>query len=76
MNVSAALALGLPLGVGLAALGAGLGLGIAISRAMEAMGRQPEAANKILVNMLVCGALIEGIFILSWVFALMLRAKM
>jgi F-type H+-transporting ATPase subunit c len=52
-----------------------LGLGLAISKAMESVGRQPEAANKILINMLVCGALIEGIFVLTWVFAFMLKAK-
>jgi F-type H+-transporting ATPase subunit c len=75
METQSALALGLPLGLGLAASGAALGLGLAISKAMESVGRQPEAANKILINMLVCGALIEGIFVLTWVFAFMLKAK-
>jgi F-type H+-transporting ATPase subunit c len=70
------LGLGLPIGLGLAALGAGIGLGLAIARAMEAIGRQPEAANKILVNTLVLCALIEGIFILSWVTVLMLKGML
>ena len=43
---------------------------------MEAIGRQPEAANEILVNTLVLCALIEGIFILSWVTVLMLKGML
>jgi F-type H+-transporting ATPase subunit c len=76
MDVKAALGLGLPLGLGLAALGTALGLGKAISSAMEAMGRQPEAANKILINMVLGCALIEAVVIYVLVFAFMLTGKL
>ena len=36
-----------PIGLGLAAIGSGLGLGKAVGMAMEAIGRQPEAAGQI-----------------------------
>lgn len=63
MDYRFALALGLPIGLGLAALGCALGLGKAIASAMEAMGRQPEAINKIMVNMIIGAAFIEAITI-------------
>lgn len=69
------LALGLPLGLGLAALGSGIGLGFAVAKAMEAMGRQPEASNKILINMTIGCAFIEAITIYALVFAFVLSGK-
>ncbi len=47
-------------GIGLAVLGAGVGIGKIGSSAMEAIGRQPEAANNIRTNMIIVAALIEG----------------
>ena len=44
-----------------AALGAALGIGKIGSAAMEAIGRQPEAAGKIRTNMIIVAALIEGV---------------
>ena len=57
------LGIGLPLGVGLAAIGSGLGLGKAVGSAMEAMGRQPEAAGKIQTSMIIGAAFIEALTI-------------
>ena len=53
--------LGMALGAGLATIGAGLGIGKIGSSAMEAIARQPEAAGKIMTNMIVVSALIEGV---------------
>lgn len=58
-----AIALAYPLGLGLAALGSALGLGKAIGSAMEAMGRQPEAAGKIQIAMIIGAAFIEALTI-------------
>jgi F-type H+-transporting ATPase subunit c len=69
------LAFGLPIGLGLAALGSGLGLGFAVAKAMEAMGRQPEASNKILINMTIGCAFIEAITIYALVYAFVLSGK-
>lgn len=52
-----------PLGLGLAAVGSALGLGRAVSAAMEAMGRQPEAAGRIQTAMIIGCAFIEALTI-------------
>lgn len=56
---------GKPLYVAAAALGGGLGIGLLGSKAAEATGRNPGAAQQILVLAIILAALIEGIFILS-----------
>ena len=58
-----AIALAYPLGLGLAALGSAFGLGRAVGAAMEAMGRQPEAAGKIQTAMIIGAAFIEALTI-------------
>lgn len=52
-------------GAALAAIGAGLGIGKIGGSAMEAMGRQPEAAGEIRNNMIVAAALVEGVAFLA-----------
>ena len=49
------------LGAGIAVIGAGLGIGKLAGSALEAMGRQPEAAGPIRTNMIIAAALIEGV---------------
>jgi len=63
MDYQSMLSLALPIGLGIAALGSGIGLGKAVGAAMEAMGRQPEAAGKIQVGMIIGCALIEDLTI-------------
>ena len=53
MDYKTALNLGVPVSLGLAALGSALGLGIAVAAALGAIGRQPEATNKIMMNMII-----------------------
>ena len=53
--------LGTALGAGLATIGAGLGIGKIGSSAMDAIARQPEASNKIMTNMIIVAALVEGV---------------
>ena len=53
--------IGATLCAGLAAIGAGLGIGKIGASAMEAIGRQPEATNKIRMNMIIVAALVEGV---------------
>lgn len=50
-----------PLGAGLTAIGAGIGIGKIGASAMEAIARQPEAAKDIRSNMIIIGALVEGV---------------
>jgi len=53
-------------------LGAGIGMGIATSKAVEAVGRQPEAANQINRILLLGLALTESIAIYGFVIALLI----
>ena len=53
--------IGAAIGAGLATLGAGLGIGNIGKSAMEAIARQPEAAGDIRSNMIIAGALVEGV---------------
>ena len=65
-----ALAAGLAMGIG--AIGPGIGLGIAVSKAMEALGRNPDAAGAIFVPYVLGIALAEAIGIYALVVALIL----
>lgn len=76
MDYRVMLALTLPIGLGMAAVGCALGLGKTVSSAMEATARQPEAANKILINMATGCAFIEALTIYVLVFAFVLSGKL
>lgn len=49
------------IGAGLAAIGAGIGIGLIGKGAVEAIARQPEAANDIRANMILTAAFVEGV---------------
>ena len=65
----------LPLAVGIAAIGSGLGLGRAVGAAMEAMGRQPEAAGKIQTGMIIGAAFIEALTLYALLAFLLVMGK-
>lgn len=75
MDYQSMLAWALPIGVGLAAIGSGIGLGGAVGKAMEAIGRQPEASGKIMTAMIVGAALIEALTIYALVVFFILQGK-
>ena len=57
------------LAIGLGAIGPGIGIGMIGSKAMESIGRNPEASGKILVPMLLMAAFAEAIAIYALVIA-------
>jgi len=61
------------LAIGLGAIGPGIGIGLLGGRAMEALGRNPEAAPVIQSNMILGIALAEAIAIYALVVALILK---
>lgn len=63
--------LGAAIGAGLAAIGAGIGIGKIGGSAMEAIGRQPEAAGDIRMNMIIIGALVEGVALFAVIVCLL-----
>ncbi|MCR9251775.1 MAG: ATP synthase F0 subunit C [bacterium] len=64
--------MGAGIGAGLVAIGAGIGIGKIGGSAMEAMGRQPEAAGKVQTAMLIIAALIEVIALFGVVVCLLI----
>lgn len=67
MDYQTMVGLAAPLALGMAAIGSGLGIGRAVGSAMEAMGRQPEAAGKIQTAMIIGAAFIEALTIYAFV---------
>ena len=63
--------LGIAIGAGICVFGAGIGIGRIGGQAMEAIGRQPEAANDIRSNMILSAALIEGVALLALIVCLL-----
>lgn len=63
------------LGAALTVIGAGLGIGKLAAAAMEASGRQPEAAGAIRISMIIAAALIEGATFFALVICILLALK-
>lgn len=61
------------LAIGIGGLGPGIGIGILAAKAMEAIGRNPEAAAKVQVPMLIAMAFAEAIAIYALVVALIIK---
>ena len=66
-----ALAMGLAAGVGV--LGPGIGLGILVSKALEAIGRNPEASGQIQATMFIGIAFVEALAIFALVVAFIIK---
>ena len=75
MDYQSTLGLASPLAVGLAAIGSGYGLGKAVGSAMEAIGRQPEAAGKIQTAMIIGAAFIEALTIYVFIVFILASGK-
>lgn len=61
------LALAKALAIALGGFGPAIGIGLLVSKAMEAIGRNPEAAGKVFVPMLLGAAFAEAIAIYALV---------
>lgn len=68
-------AIGAGLAMGLAAFGGGLGQGRAASSALEGIARNPGAAPKVMVPMIMGLALIESLVLLAFLIAYTLVGK-
>ncbi|MFP6569093.1 MAG: ATP synthase F0 subunit C [Dehalococcoidia bacterium] len=60
------------LAIGLGAIGPGMGIGILAGKAMEALGRNPEASGVIQQNMILAIAFAEAIAIYALVVAIII----
>jgi len=59
--------------IGLGALGPGIGIGLIGGKGVEAIGRNPEAADKVQVAMILAIAFAEAIAIYALVIALIIK---
>ena len=57
------------LAIGLGTIGPGIGIGILVSRALEAIGRNPEASGKVLLPMFAGIAFVEALAIFALLIA-------
>ncbi|HWV36478.1 MAG TPA: ATP synthase F0 subunit C [Thermomicrobiales bacterium] len=64
--------IGAGIAIGLGALGPGIGLGLAVRGAMDALGRNPEAAGEIRTTMIIGAALAEAVAIYAFVIAIII----
>jgi len=75
MDYQSMLAWAAPIAVSFAAIGSAFGIGRAVGSAMEAMGRQPEAAAKIQTAMIIGAAFIEALTIYLFIVFIMVNGK-
>ncbi len=59
--------------IGVGAIGPGIGIGMIGAKAMESIGRNPEATGKILVPMLIASAFAEAVAIYALVIAFSIK---
>jgi F-type H+-transporting ATPase subunit c len=72
-SLEAAKAIAAAIAIGVGAIGPALGIGKLASKAMEAIGRNPEAAPKIQTAMILSIAFAEAIAIYALVVALIIK---
>ncbi|MEK6651172.1 MAG: ATP synthase F0 subunit C [Bacteroidota bacterium] len=63
------------IGAGIVVFGASLGIGKLAAAAMDASGRQPEAAGQVRTSMLIAAALIEGATFFALAICIILATK-
>jgi F-type H+-transporting ATPase subunit c len=73
MDLASAKEIGAALAIGLGAIGPGIGIGLIGSKAMEAMGRNPEVTGTIQTNMILGIAFAESIAIFALVISLLVK---
>ena len=73
LNADALKAIGMGLAAGLGVVGPGVGIGILVSKALEAIGRNPEASGKIQATMFIGIAFVEALAIFALVVAFLIK---
>lgn len=73
LSIESVKVLGFALVVGIGMIGPALGIGNIVSKALEAIGRNPEAAGKIQTNMFVGIAFTEALAIFAIVVGFIIK---
>mgnify|MGYP003394818832 CR=1 FL=1 len=73
MDIVSAKTIGMALAVGLGVIGPGIGIGILVSKALEAIGRNPEASSTIQTTMFIGIAFTEALAIFALVVGFIIK---
>jgi F-type H+-transporting ATPase subunit c len=73
MEMESAQLFAMAIAAGLGVLGPAIGIGMIGGKAMEAIGRNPEASDKIATNMILAIVFAEALGILALVIAFIIR---
>lgn len=73
MEMESAQLIAMAIAAGLGVLGPAIGVGMIGSKAMEAIGRNPEASGKIVTNMVLAIVFAEALGILALVVSFIIR---
>lgn len=73
MDLETARVLAMAIAAGLGVLGPGIGIGLIGGRAMDAIGRNPEASDKVVSNMILAIVFTEALGILALVVSFIIR---
>jgi len=73
MDIVAAKSIAAAIAIGAGALGPAIGIGLLAGKAMEAIGRNPEASGKIQTAMILAIAFAEAVAIYALVVALIIK---
>jgi F-type H+-transporting ATPase subunit c len=73
ISADALKAIAMAIAAGIGVLGPGIGIGILVSRALEAIGRNPEAAGKIQSTMILGIVFVEALAIFALVVAFIIK---
>lgn len=66
-------AIAMAIAAGIGVLGPGIGIGMLVSKALEAIGRNPEAAGQIQATMFIGIAFVEALAIFALVVAFIIK---
>lgn len=73
MDMETGRLIGMAIAAGLGVLGPGIGIGLIGGRAMDAIGRNPDASDKIVSNMILAIVFTEALGILALVVAFIIK---
>ena len=73
MEIESAKILGMALAVGLGVIGPSIGIGLIVAKAVEAIGRNPEASGKVQATMFIGIAFTEALAMFALVIGFILK---
>jgi F-type H+-transporting ATPase subunit c len=73
MDLETGKVIAMAIAAGLGVLGPGIGIGLIGGRAMDAIGRNPEASDKVVSNMILAIVFTEALGILALVVSFIIR---